>query len=88
MREKSLGQALSEKGYINSINCRKCGTPLGFTDEDIKFAEGRKLDKLEWEFQGYIECPFCGTQTLVKVDVANIKNRWNIAKYYTTYRGN
>lgn len=91
MKERTLNQALSENGYIYSIGCRKCGMPLGFEDEDIKFAKPRSLggvNGLEWEFQGYIECPNCGEQTLVQVDRADILHRWIAAKYYTTYRNN
>ena len=75
MKERTLNQALSENGYVYSIGCRKCGMPLGFEDEES-----------EWEFQGYIECPNCGEQTLVQVDRADILHRWIAAKYYTTYR--
>lgn len=85
MKERTLNQALSENGYVYSIGCKKCGMPLGFEDEDIKF-ESRKLNGAEWEFQGYIECPSCGERTLVQVDRADILHRWIAAKYYTTYR--
>lgn len=88
MKERTLNQALSENGYVYSIGCRKCGMPLGFEDEDIKFTEGRKLAESEWEFQGYVECPACGERTLVQVDRADILHRWTSAKFYTTYRNN
>lgn len=41
---------------------------------------------MEWEFYGYITCPSCGTQTVVRIDRADIFSRYNVAKYDTTYR--
>lgn len=86
--ERTLKQAIEENGYVYSIDCRGCHIPLGFVDEDIKWAKGRKLKGMEWEFQGYITCPFCGEQTLVQVDAADVLKRWTVGKYYTSYKSN
>ena len=86
--ERTLNQALSENGYVNAIDCRKCRPPLGFVNEDIEWAEGRKLNGTEWEFNGYITCPFCGEQTVVQVDRADMLRRWMAGKFYTIYSSN
>jgi DNA-directed RNA polymerase subunit RPC12/RpoP len=91
-KELTLEQAMSDKGYINYMKCRGCQTPLGFKDEDVKFVKHssmkQKDDRVEWDWYGYIECPYCGKQTLVRVERTDILRRWLVARYDTVYKYN
>lgn len=86
MKARSIQEVIEESGYVNKMVCRHCAENIGYLDEDIEWRERVVPRTMEWEFYGYITCPSCGTQTVVRIDRADLLRRFNIAKYDTTYR--
>lgn len=86
MRARSIQKVIEESGYVNKMMCRQCAENIGYLDEDIEWQQREMPASMEWKFYGYITCPSCGTQTVVRVDRADVFSRYNVAKYDTTYR--
>lgn len=84
---RTIVEAIEENGYVNGINCRKCGDAIGFLDTDIEWdkRQMKSGDELSWDIYGYITCPSCGTQTVVRIKRATIINEWIAAKFDTTW---